>query len=488
MMEYRRIGITRRQFLGCAAASAAVAGLSFRNRAGPGVPNADAPNVLFIVVDDLRPQLGCYGNGFIQSPNIDGLASGGVTFTRAYCQQALCNPSRASLMTGLRPDTLRVYDIRTHFRTTTPDAVTLPQHFKNQRYHTQGLSKVYHATLQDDGSWTAPWWGPDYLVMERAGLGLRPDERAPASRSMDVPDEGLPDGETAQRACGLLGELRDKPFFLAVGFRKPHLPFMAPRRYFDLYPAESIATAPNPFAPANAPAVALHNSEELRGYQGIAKQGPLPEDQARELIRGYYACVSYVDAQVGRLLRRLEELGLDKRTIVILWGDHGYHLGEHGLWTKHTNFEEAVRAPLIVRAPNHTRPGAKTNALVEFVDVYPTLTELAGLPARAELEGTSFAPLLEAPDRPWKTAAFSQYPRNVEGVGPVMGHSMRTDRYRFTEWRGTEKDFLARELYDHEADPGENLNLAGMPENQSIVAQLSAELQAGWKGALPPPA
>lgn len=448
--------------------------------------SAQPMNVLFIASDDLRNDLGCYGHPMVKTPNLDQLASRGLLFNKAYCQQAVCNPSRASLMTGLRPDTLRVYDLETHFRTTTPDAVTLPQQFKNHGYHSQGLSKIYHGTLNDEASWSAPWWNPDFMRMTRAGLDLKPNERGPVWRSMDVPDEALPDGETARVACDLLGQLRDRPFFLAVGFRKPHLPFTAPQRYFDLYPPDRISTAPNPFAPLNAPAVALHNSEELRGYKGVPKEGPLSEVQARELIRAYCACVSYMDAQLGRLLARLEELGLDEKTIVVLWGDHGYQLGEHGLWCKHTNFEDAARAPLIVRAPGRMTAGARTNALVEFVDVYPSLCDLAGLPTPAVIEGTSFAPLMKAPDRPWKKAAFSQYPRHVKDVGPVMGYSMRTDRYRYTEWRGTEREFLVRELYDHQADPAENANIAGIAENEKLVAQLSAELKAGWKAAGPP--
>jgi arylsulfatase A-like enzyme len=303
---------------------------------------------------------------------------------------------------------------------------------------------------------------------------------------MDAPDEALPDGETAGVACKLLGQLRDRPFFLAVGFRKPHLPFTAPQRYFDLYPPDSITTASNPFAPKDVPAVALHNWDELRGCQGVPIKGPVSETMARELVRAYYACVSYMDAQVGRLLRQLEQLQLHERTLVVFWGDNGYELGEHGLWCKHSNFEDAARVPLIVRAPGHMTPGARTDALVECVDVYPSLCELAGLPAPTALEGTSFVPLLKTPAKPWKKAAFSQYPRTAEGVGPVMGHSMRTDRYRYTEWRGSQKEFLARELYDHQNDPAENTNVAGIAANATLVARLSDELKAGWKAALPP--
>ncbi|MGQ9605526.1 MAG: sulfatase [Thermogutta sp.] len=473
-------------------------------------------NVLFIAVDDLKPELGCYGASHIQSPHIDALAAEGILFERAYCQQAVCSPSRTSLLLGRRPDTTRVYDLQTHFRKTLPDVVTLPQYFKNHGYHVQGLSKIYHGGLDDPQSWSVPHWtpggpgygnpetlaalaeeaarlrrerGPASEVLERdpqTGTVLRMTAprwraRGPAWEDPDVADDALPDGKTTSEAIRILKEIRDRPFFLAVGYLKPHLPFVAPKRFFQLYPREEIALAPNPDPPKNCPPIALTSWGELRAYQDIPAQGPLSDETARDLIRAYYASVSYVDAQVGRLMEALETFGLKDNTIVILWGDHGWHLGDHGLWCKHTNFESATRAPLILRVPGQRIPGAKTQALVEFVDIYPTLCELCGLPLPEGLEGTSMAPLLDDPERPWKTAAFSQYPR-----GSVMGYSMRTERFRYTEWRPREGDQPAAvELYDHQADSREDVNLADEPEFREVRRRLREQLEAGWRAAVP---
>jgi len=471
------------------------------------------PNVLFIAVDDLRPELGCYGKNHIKSPNIDRLAERGTVFLRAYCQQAVCGPSRTSLLTGLRPDTAGVWGNSTHFRQRVPDAVTLPEHFKNHGYHTQSMGKVFHGSfprkaaayyggrdMHDPQSWSVPSWfgGPRYYytpegiaaarkdfqrISGRSGAAL--DEwvdyfcRGLATEAPDVPDEVPYDGQLAGHAVQTLQELSQEkqPFFLAVGFIKPHLPFIAPKKYWHLYDPQRIELAGNPFKPKGAPALAMHNFGELRYYSDIANRGPVKEEQARRLIHGYYACVSYVDAQIGRVLDELDRLGLRDRTIVCLWGDHGWHLGEHGLWCKHTNFENATRAPLIVCAPGAKAPGSKTNSLVEFVDIYPTLADLAGLPVPPALEGTSRALLLDDPDRPGAEAALSQYPRSK-----AMGRSMRTDRYRFTVWqdRGRAKEILAVELYDHQNDPGENDNLAVRPEHAALVKRFAAELQQHW--------
>ncbi len=474
-------------------------------------------NVLFIAVDDLRPSFGAYG-GPIQTPHIDKLAARGTTFLRAYCQQAVCSPSRTSLLTGRRPDTTRVYELQTHFRKNLPDVVTLPQYFKQQGYHTQSFSKIYHGGLNDPQSWSVPHWTPQggeyqnpetlaamqkererlqaggkaqtQRVVEKdpkTGLPLKiapPSNRArgPAWESFDAPDSAYPDGKTADRAIEVLREVKDKPFFLAVGFVKPHLPFVAPKRYYDLYPAESIKLPPNRFAPKGAPALALTNFGELRAYSDIPKQdASLSAEKARELIRGYYAASSFMDAQVGRVLDELEKLGLAGNTVVVLWGDHGWQLGEHDLWCKHTNFEVATRSPLIVSAPGQKNPGAKTPALAEFVDIYPTLCELAGLSRPDGLEGTSLAPVMADPGRPWKAAAFSQYPR----ANKVMGYTMKTDRYRYTEWQDADKKTVAAELYDHQTDPGENVNVADLPAHKDLVAELSRQLRAGWREAVP---
>ncbi|MBI3884609.1 MAG: sulfatase [Opitutae bacterium] len=480
------------------------------------------PNVLFIAVDDLRPIGGAYGSPQVKTPHLDALAHRGLRFERAYCQQAVCSPSRTSLLTGRRPDTTRVYDLQTHFRLHLPEVVTLPQLFKQHDYHSQGLGKIFHVGLDDPQSWSVPHWLPaaklysspairaalEAEAIRRGGAPpgaapvLRRDPktgtvlkvgnpkikvRGPSWEAPDVPDEALQDGETATRAIATLRAVKDRPFFLAVGFLKPHLPFVAPKLYYDLYPPETIKLADNPFVPTDAPALALTDFSELRRYSDLPHgDEPVPDEKARELVRGYYAATSYTDAQIGRVLAELDRLGLRDNTIVVVWGDHGWQLGEHGLWCKHTNFEVAARAPLILSVPGRTDAGAETSALVEFVDLYPTLAELAGLPLPAGLEGTSLVPLLAKPDRPWKQAAFSQYPRED---GRVMGYSLRTDRHRYTEWiEVSSGKALERELYDHAVDPAENANLARRPENLALAAALSRRLHAGWRAALPPPA
>lgn len=460
------------------------------------------PNVLFIAVDDLRPELGCYGHSVVRSPNIDRLARAGRVFGRAYCQQAVCSPSRSSLMTGTRPDTTKVWDLKTHFRKALPDVVTLGQHFKNHGYFVQGVGKIYHGGYDDPATWSVPWQTPRgvrYALPANAKLDSRAavgeedaakaaakNTRGPAFEAADVPDDTFQDGKVAQFAIERLREFRAKPepFFLAVGFIKPHLPFVAPKRYWDLYDPRKIELAPNKFRPRNAPDYAILPGGELRNYHGIPA-GSIPDDLARQLKHGYYAAVSYMDAQLGRVLDELDRLQLRTNTIVILWGDHGWKLGEHDAWCKHSNAENDVNAPLIVSAPGLKHPGRHTRALVEFVDIYPTLCELAGLPVPAHVEGVSFQLLLEEPDRPWKTAAFSQYPRSQQGG--LMGYSMRTDRYRFTRWvrRDDPAKAGALELYDHQADPQENENLAQRPEHADLVRSLTGQAQAGWRGALP---
>ena len=286
---------------------------------------------------------------------------------------------------------------------------------------------------------------------------------------------------TADKAIECLRELKDKKFFLAVGFLKPHLPFNAPKKYFDLYKPEEIKLAPNPDRPKDAPDVAFTNWGELRAYTDIPDVGPMDDKKARELIRAYYAATSYTDAQIGRVVDELDKLGLREKTIIVLWGDHGWQLGEHSMWCKHTNFEEATHAPLIISAPGQKNRGAKTDALAEFVDIYPTICDLAGVPKPATLEGTSLVPVMDNPKRSWKSAAFSQYPR----AGRVMGYSMRTDRYRYTEWQKQDSDPVGIELYDYRTDPLGNVNVAALPENKELVAKLSKQLKDGWKAAKP---
>jgi len=499
----------RREFLkrGGAAAAGLFAGRPFRSgRPRPG----RRPNVLMFAVDDLRPELGCYGVEGIKTPNIDALASRGVAFSRAYCQQSICNPARACLLTGLRPDTLGVGDNDIPFRRRAPNLVTLPQLFKGAGYHCVEVGKIFHGTLPDPRSWSRP--DPEIPVREAymdaatrarqegreatARRQGRPEGwisaylRGPATEAFDAPDNAYWDGAVADAAIGLLSQLKDEaPFFLGVGFTKPHLPFIAPKRYWDLYKREGIPPAANPFLPHGAPAFAMNGLSELAAHEDFVQvpnpaEGRLDEAQARLLKHGYWACVSFMDAQVGRVLTALDRFGLGEDTIVVFWGDQGWKLGEHGGWGKQTNYEVDTRVPLIVSAPGRGKAGAASPALVEFADVYPTLSELAGLTPPPGLEGTSFVPLLGEPGRPWKSAAFSQYARGF--TYRFMGRAMRTDRYRYIEWRDViDGTLVATELYDHASDPQENENVAGGPERRDLVRDLGAQLAAGWAGARP---
>lgn len=466
----------------------------------------DKMNVLFVVFDDLRPELGCYGKEQIISPNIDNLARDGILFERAYCQQAVCAPTRASVLSGCRPDTTQIYDLKTPLRSVMPDVLSLPEHFRNNGYETVSVGKVYHHGKDDLQGWSkeptqsrGDWQGRGYLTDEAVEnmkknaeiMSKRGDNRTgvgPAFEAADVPDNAYHDGMDADAAIQELGLLKDKPFFLAVGFHKPHLPFNSPKRYWDLYEPESINLAENPFAPEGATEYSLTNFGELRGYFGMPKEGPVPDEQARQLIHGYSACVSYVDAQLGRVIAELERLKLRENTVIIMWGDHGWKLGEHASWCKHTNFEVDARAPMIISAPGVKGNGKHTSALAEFVDMYPTLCELCDLEIPEHLEGLSLVPVMQDPDRSWKEAAFSQYPR-----GKVMGYTMRTDRYRYTEWIDRQyiltdqglsqaREVKARELYDHQEDPQENVNAINLPGYAEDVKKLEATMERGWAG------
>ncbi len=478
---------------------AAVSGVHADSPATP-----DRLNVLFIAVDDLRPELGCYGKDVI-SPNIDSLAASGTLFTRAYCQLALCMPTRASLLTGRRPDTTMVHAFDRDFRQAIPNVVTLPELFKNNGYQSRAFGKIFHK--DDARSWSVPRWRSkkDQYQTERGkqilkyikedyrrltftwelGDGITKSKRMGGLpwEAPEVPDNELREGDMTDVVVGVLDEVKAKPFFLAVGYHKPHLPFIAPKKYFDLYDHDALPLAENPFPPKDAPAFAVYNWNDLRHYYGIPKIGPMPDDKSRDLIHAYRACVTYVDAQIGRLLAELDRLKLRRKTVIILWGDHGWQLGEHGMWDKHSNFETSTLSPLIISVPGQ-KPG-RSDALVEFVDIYPSLAQLCGLPSDDGLEGTSFVPLIENPGRPWKAAAFSQYRRVIPGHGLGMGYSMRTDRYRLTEWLGAAGESVAVELYDHQADPVENVNVAGRPENRALVKRLLEQLHAGWRSARP---
>lgn len=459
---------------------------------------APRPNVLFIVVDDLRTTLGSYGDATAITPNIDRLAARSLLFTRAYVQQAVCNPSRQSFLSGRRPDAIRVWNLTSHFRQTAPDVISLPEHFKRHGYVTQGIGKIYHdpAEMQDAPSWSLPATfnvlakEEDYLLPENQAPPDKPQRKMAATEAADAPDEAYPDGKVAAAAVTALGELksRGQPFFLAVGFRKPHLPFSAPKKYWDLYNRSKIPEPGRETPPLNAPEIALHGWPELRGYNDIAKQGPLAHEKAMELRHGYYAGVSYTDAQVGKVINELDRLKLAENTIVVLFSDHGFHLGDSGLWCKDTVYEEATRTPLLLSAPrvsSQRAVGRRTEALVELIDLYPTLAELCGIPLPNKLDGRSLASLLRNPRQAWKTAAYSQFPRPWEPSSPQpprrMGYSVRTDRFRYVEWRDFKtRELLARELYDYSTSEIETVNLASDPAYAGQVAVLSRELKKGF--------
>jgi len=433
------------------------------------------PNVLFLVVDDLRPQLGCYGHKQMLSPNIDRLASDGVVFLRSYCQVPVCGASRASLLTGVRPTRDRFIGFNTRAEKDLPGALVLPKHFRNNGYHTISNGKVFHHQNDCADSWSEEPWRPagvwrNYLLKENIKLAEKnPAQAGPAYEAADVPDNAYFDGMIADKAISDLRRLADmdKPFFLALGFLKPHLPFNAPTKYWDLYKRKEIDLADNPFRPKGAPDAALHNWGELRAYEGIPKEGPLPDELARTLVHGYYACVSYTDAQIGRVLAELGRLGLRDNTIVLLWGDHGWNLGEHGLWCKHCNFETSLHSPLIVTAPG-IKGGKKSNSLTEYLDIYPSLCELCNLPVPAHLQGKSFVPLMKDANLPGKKAVFSRY---------QDGDSVKIDTYRYTEWRDKNGKVYARMLYGHHIDPFENVNISELPENKEVVEKLSKMLE-----------
>jgi iduronate 2-sulfatase len=461
--------------------------------AAAGAPAAPArPNVLFLAADDLRTDLGCYGNPEVKTPHLDALARRGVRFERAYCQQAVCNPSRASLLTGRRPDTVKVWDLRTHFRQALPEVVTLPQHFKAHGYAAVGLGKLFHNEsggkpafpFRDPPSWSEPpvfsdgahwqdWVWPADATAPRA--------KGAAVQCLDVPDDAYFDGRIATAAVAKLGELarRGQPFFLGVGFWKPHLPFNAPKRYWDLYDRARLSAPSTDRMPEGAPAIAGHPWNELRGYQGVPKTGPLPPAQIAELRHGYLACISFLDAQVGRVLAELDRLGLARNTLIVFWSDHGFHLGEHALWAKTTNYELDTRVPLIVAAPGVTRAGGRATGLVELLDLYPTLVELGGLPAAAGVEGRSLVPQLRDPAAPGRQFALSQHPHPSYGKATHMGYTLRTARHRYVEWRDIATGAVTdRELYDHELDPRETRNRIADPAQREAVRDLEARAAA----------
>ena len=456
--------------------------------------NVKRYNVLLICVDDLRPQLGCFGHKAMISPNIDRLAGEGRLFTRHYVQVAVCGPSRCSMLTGKRQEQWDCWKPLRKQKTEPAEPVSLPHLFRKNGYRTVCIGKVSHqpggvigkeAKIHEVpfswdlayapvGFWKTPWgafFSYDKGRIREYGYG-RDDRTMPAYEAADVPDTGYADGLNAAEAVKQLRVLKDRRFFLAVGFYKPHLPFNAPKKYWDLYDPEKIELAKNPFAPKNVdPEISMHPSFELTTHYGWPSgKGNVNEEQASVLRHAYFACVSYVDAQIGKVLDEVKRLGLDKNTVVALWSDHGWHLGEHAMWGKQTNFEVAVRSPLILKVPDMVEPGKRTPSLVETVDLYPTLAELCGLHAPDDLAGTSLVPMIHDPDRPGKSCAYSFHPR-----GPLMGRTLRTERYRIVHWTNKQGRTVQVELYDHRTDPDENENIAA--RNPELIDKLLSKFK-----------
>ena len=453
----------------------------------------EKPNVLFIAVDDLACTLGCYGDLVAKTPNIDRLAASGVCFRRAYNQLPLCNPTRASVMTGLRPDKIKVYDLDAHFRDTVPNAVTLSQSFQNAGYFSARVGKIYHynvpASIGTDGFDDPPSWnrtvnpkGRD-KADEALVFNAEPHRKISGALSWLAADgtgEEQTDGMIATEAIKIMQEKKDEPFFLGVGFFRPHTPYVAPKKYFDMYPVEDLRL---PFAPEgdrdDIPTAAFAHNCPVPNYS-------LDEATLLKAVQAYYACVSMVDDQVGRLMDSLDELGIADNTIVVFWSDHGYHLGDHnGVWQKRTLFEQGARAPLIIRAPGSKGTGPSSR-IVEFVDIYPTLMDVARIEIPTGLDGRSLRPLLDDPIAEWDGWAVTQILRPADNrlSKPVMGCSIRTDRYRFTEWAEGES---GTELYDHHADPGEFNNLAVNPDAKAVavMARLRPMLRSRASGKVP---
>lgn len=431
------------------------------------------PNILFIAIDDLRPELNCYGAGQIKSPNIDKLAAQGLIFNRAYCNVPVCGASRASLLTGVRPTRTRLLDHKTQKDVDYPDVVSLPMLLKKNNYITISNGKVYHNEHDDALAWDEIWhpdalW--DFALPESQHIRKETKRGLPVEAA-DVADTVYRDGKLALKVIADLKKLKkqNQPFFLTMGVAKPHLPFTAPKKYWDLYDRDAIQLPESYIQPESTPKEAFHRFGELRQYEGIPKEGDLSEEVAKELIHGYYACVSYIDAQIGLVLDELERLDLAENTIVILWGDHGWNLGDHKLWCKHVTFETALRTPLILKVPGQTK-GQRTDAITEYIDIYPTLAELTGLKAPETAVGQSMVPIIQgqSSEKDWAVCKFK------DAVTLV-----KNDLF-YTEWIDDQGIAYARMLFDHKTDPLELDNLAEKEEYAEIVQNLAKELRAKW--------
>jgi iduronate 2-sulfatase len=456
---------------------------------------APRQNVLFIMADDFRAELASYGSS-ARTPNLDRLARRAVQFDRAYCQQAVCNPSRSSMLTGRRPDTLKIWNNGTHFRELNPNVTTLPLWFKENGYTSRCVGKIFHNWHTKEHGDPRSWSAPEFLHYANHGddkpevKGELPPNLATNStlkygsttltECRDVPDEAYYDGRVAAEAVRVLGEVKDRPFFLAVGFWKPHAPFNTPKKYWDLYDRAKLPPL-DPRRPAGAPDIAFHDSREILGPP--AKQAPLTSAQIEEMRHGYFANISFMDAQLGKVLDALDRSGVADRTVVVFVADHGYHIGEHTQWGKTSNFELDARVPFFIGTPDGRNSGRRTSSFAELVDLFPTLVELCGLPKPSGLEGMSLVPVLRDPAQSVKRAAFTQHPRPAYfdrepvPVPKAMGVSVRTAEVRYTEWRDwASGEVIGRELYEDADEPAETRNLVDDPRFAQVRREVAALL------------
>lgn len=443
---------------------------------------AAKPNLLFVVVDDLRPLISCQGDPVAVTPNLDRLAADGMVFERAYAQYPICGPSRGSFMSGMRPDTTGLMGNNTPFHEAVPNALTINRYFMEQGYAVFGAGKIYHNSV--GGDWSEPYFKTDWLDhvqpdnKRKADLFFTKKSQGlpPSIEGEDVDDDAYCDGKAASAAAAWIAAAakRDQPFAVFAGFRKPHLPWCAPKKYWDLYERDKMPIAENRFFPKGAPEIALKHYGELFGYSDIPNGAPLTDDLIRQSMHGYYACVSYADAQLGRLLDELKAAGIYENTLIVLCGDNGYQHGNNGVWTKGVCWETTNHVPLLLKVPG-SKKAQRTNALVELLDIYPTLCRASGLPVPPHCEGRSLLPLVENPQRNWSVFSASQFKK-----GKAVARSIRTDRYRFTLWEKGFGNVVGTELYDYQNDPQGNTNLAVSPEYEKLVNKLTKLHRAEW--------
>ena len=435
----------------------------------------EQPNVLIFLVDDLRNDLGCYGNTIVKSPNIDKLAKNGVVFNKAYCQQAICAPSRMSILTGMRPENIGIYDIFSPMRKTRKDLISMPQFFKSYGYKTASIGKVYHHSRDDKEVWDVFHEKEKNTYVSKENTDFIENSKSsgktakgPAFEKVETSDDAYKDGRAAKHAIETLQKLKNNKFLMIVGLSKPHLPFNAPKKYWDLYDKNDFKV-PSRVKPKNMYRLALSKWGELKNYANIPNNGDLNDELTKELINGYYACISYVDTQIGKIVNTLEELNLKENTLIVFMSDHGYKLGEYGAWCKHSNMEIDTRVPLIIsNGKNLKTNNTKCNALVENIDVFPTIAASCGLTTH-HVDGKSLLPLIDNPKKPWDKAAYSLFPRGKK----YMGCTVTDGHWRYTEWRNSvDQKVLYKELYNHQKSVVANENLSKNPEYKTVLSRM----------------